>query len=132
MRGVEDALLDKGAVRVCDYDRAGEGRSDPTPEPRTTSMSWTTSRSPGGGGHRPAYVLVGHSVGGDQTWFYADRHPQGVAGFMFMNAGSFELDWDALRESGHRRRSTRSATVRGRTWLCQAGRDAAEGCPTSS
>ena len=35
MRGVEDALLDEGSVRVCDYDRAGEGRSDPTADPQT-------------------------------------------------------------------------------------------------
>ena len=44
------------------------------------------------------YVLVGHSLGGDQTWLYADRHPIGVGGFMLMNAGFFEPDWDSLHD----------------------------------
>ena len=99
MRGVEDALLDRGSVRVCDYDRAGEGRSDPTAEPQTDlDVVDDLAALLEAADIEPPYVLVGHSLGGDQTWLYADRHPQGVAGFMFMNAGPFELDWDALHD----------------------------------
>ena len=43
------------------------------------------------------YVLVGQSVGGDQAWVYASRHPAGVAGFLIMNAGFFVLDWDKAK-----------------------------------
>ena len=99
MRGVEDALLQKGSVRVCDYDRASEGRSDPTADPQTDlDVVDDLAALLEAADIQPPYVLVGHSRGGDQTWLYADRHPQGVAGFMLMNAGFFELDWDALHD----------------------------------
>ena len=99
MRGIEDALLDEGSVRVCDYDRAGEGRSDPPAEPQddldvVDDLAVLLDAAE----IEPPYVLVGHSLGGDQAWLYADRHPEGVAGFMLMNAGFFELDWDALHD----------------------------------
>jgi pimeloyl-ACP methyl ester carboxylesterase len=100
MRGIQDELL-RGAVpvRVCDYDRAGEGRSDPAPEPQddldvVDDLATLLAEA----GIEPPYVLVGHSLGGDQTWLYADRHPEGVAGFLMMNAGAFEYDWDALHD----------------------------------
>jgi pimeloyl-ACP methyl ester carboxylesterase len=98
MRGVEDGLL-ASSVRVCDYDRAGEGESDPASEPQTDldvvddlAALLKAADIP------PPYVLVGHSVGGDQTWLYASRHPAGIAGFMIMNAGFFELDWESLHD----------------------------------
>ncbi len=98
MRGIEDALLDEGSVRVCDYDRAGEGRSDPAAEPQDDlDVVDDLASLLAAAEIEPPYVLVGHSVGGDQTWLYADRHPEGVAGFMLMNAGFFELDWETLR-----------------------------------
>lgn len=96
MRNVADGLVDF-SVRVCDYDRAGEGRSDPAPTTQTdldvvddlaAALAASDIAAP--------YLLVGHSLGGDQTWLYANRHPEGLAGFVIMNAGFFELDWDAL------------------------------------
>ncbi|MEO5704430.1 MAG: alpha/beta fold hydrolase [Candidatus Limnocylindrales bacterium] len=99
MRGIADALLSSGSVRVCDYDRAGEGRSDPAPEPHDDLDVVDDLAALLAAAHIPApYVLVGHSLGGDQTWLYADRHPEGVGGFMIMNAGAFEYDWDALHD----------------------------------
>ena len=99
MRGMEDALLEEGSVRTCDYDRAGEGRSDPAEQPQTDvdvvddlAVLLETADI------EPPYVFVGHSRGGDQTWLYADRHPEGLAGFMLLNAGFFELDWDSLHD----------------------------------
>jgi pimeloyl-ACP methyl ester carboxylesterase len=92
MRGIEDALLDEGSVRVCDYDRAGEGRSDPPAEPQDDlDVVDDHAALLVAADIEPPYVLVGHSLGGDQAWLYADRHPEGVAGFMLMNAGFFEL-----------------------------------------
>lgn len=98
MRELEDRMLE-GSVRVCDYDRAGAGRSDPALEPQddldvVDDLAALLSKA-----HiEPPYVLVGQSVGGDQTWLYADRHPEGIAGFLIMNAGPFQLDWDALHD----------------------------------
>ncbi len=91
--------MDDGSVRVCDYDRAGEGRSDPAAEPQDDlDVVDDLAALLAAADIEPPYVLVGHSLGGDQTWLYADRHPEGVAGFMLMNAGFFELDWEALHD----------------------------------
>lgn len=98
MRVIEDGLLSE-SVRVCDYDRAGEGLSPPAPTAQTDlDVVDDLAALLAAADIAPPYVLVGHSVGGDQTWLYADRHPAGLAGFMIMNAGFFELDWDALHE----------------------------------
>jgi len=99
MRWIEDALLEQGSIRVCDYSRAGEGRSDPAPEPQDDlDVVDDLARLLAAAEIEPPYVLVGHSLGGDQTWLYAARHPEGVGGFMLMNAGFFELDWDSLHD----------------------------------
>lgn len=99
MRGIADELLSSGSVRVCDYDRAGEGRSDPAAEPQNDlDVVDDLATVLQAANIQPPYVLVGQSVGGDQTWLYADRHPEGVAGFLMMNAGAFEFDWDALHD----------------------------------
>jgi len=99
MRGVADELLSSGSVRVCDYDRAGEGRSDPAAETQDDlDVVDDLATLLDAADIEPPYVLVGHSLGGDQAWLYADRHPEGVAGFLIMNAGAFEYDWDALHD----------------------------------
>ena len=67
MRGIEDALLDEGSVRVCDYDRAGEGRSDPPAEPQDDlDVVDDLAALLDAAEIEPPYVLVGHSLGGDQ------------------------------------------------------------------
>jgi pimeloyl-ACP methyl ester carboxylesterase len=95
MASIEDRFVDD--VRVCHHDRAGEGQSDPPDTPATVetvvedlAALLEAAEVP------PPYVLVGQSVGGDQAWLFADRHPESVAGLLMMNAGFFELDWDEL------------------------------------
>jgi pimeloyl-ACP methyl ester carboxylesterase len=97
MRPIEDEVLADG-VRVCDYDRAGEGDSDAASAAQTDidvtndlAKLLVTARI------QPPYVLVGQSVGGDQAWLYANRHPADVAGLLIMNAGFFTLDWDKAK-----------------------------------
>ena len=97
LRSIEDRVMGR-SVRVCDYDRAGDGQSDPSRTPQTVldvvddlSALLAAARVP------QPYVLVGQSVGGDQAWVYASRHPAGVAGFLIMNAGFFVLDWDKAK-----------------------------------
>lgn len=98
MSAIEDGILDQN-VRVCDFDRAGEGQSDP-PSATQSDLDVVDDLAAllAAADIKPPYVLVGHSIGGDQTWLYADRHPAGLAGFMIMNAGFFELDWGALTD----------------------------------
>lgn len=98
MRVIEDEVVNDG-VRVCDYDRAGEGQSPAAPESQNDlDVVDDLAAVLAAADIAPPYVLVGHSLGGDQTWLYADRHPAGVAGFVIMNAGFFELDWEALHD----------------------------------
>ena len=73
-------------TRVCAYDRAGYGLSDPGPEPRdlralTRDLEavLTAARIPG------PYVLVGHSAAGLTTRLYAYRHPERVAGLVLID-----------------------------------------------
>ena len=66
MASIEDRFVDD--VRVCHYDRAGEGRSDPSETPASVEtvvedLSALLDAAP----VPTPYVLVGHSVGGDQA-----------------------------------------------------------------
>ena len=118
MRGIEDALLDEGSVRVCDYDRAGEGRSDPPAEPQddldvVDDLAVLLDAAE----IEPPYVLVGHSLGGDQAWLYADRHPEGVAGFMLDERRLLRARLGRAPRRLVAGRDRRGAgPVRGRTW----------------
>jgi pimeloyl-ACP methyl ester carboxylesterase len=74
-------------TRVCVYDRAGLGRSDPGPMPRTSEriaveLKALLSRA----GIRGPYVLAGHSFGGLNMRLYAALHPDEVAGLVLVDA----------------------------------------------
>lgn len=73
-------------TRACSYDRAGLGRSDPGPAPRTSGQMVTELHAllhhaaiPG------PYVLVGHSFGGLNMQLYAGRYPEEVAGMVLVD-----------------------------------------------
>jgi pimeloyl-ACP methyl ester carboxylesterase len=71
---------------VVAYDRAGLGCSDPAPLPRTvedrvSDLDAMLSRI----GLEPPYVLVGHSYGGPLIRLFARRHPDQVAGLVFVD-----------------------------------------------
>lgn len=75
------------ASRVCVYDRAGLGWSDPSPRPRTVEVMvdelhtlLTNAGIPG------PYVLVGHSLGGMVVRLYAHSYPQEVAGLVLVDS----------------------------------------------
>ncbi|MGH9776174.1 MAG: alpha/beta fold hydrolase [Candidatus Acidiferrales bacterium] len=76
-------------TRVCWYDRAGEGWSDPPPAPRTSAsitndlhelLQRATVPGP--------YILVGHSIGGDFARIYAGRFPAEVAGLVLVDSAN--------------------------------------------
>jgi pimeloyl-ACP methyl ester carboxylesterase len=88
----------KKTTRVCAYDRAGLGRSDPGPRPRNSERIvtelhelLTRARVP------PPYVLVGHSFGGLNVRLYAARHPDRVSGVVLVDATP--EDFPAIEES---------------------------------
>jgi pimeloyl-ACP methyl ester carboxylesterase len=74
-------------TRVCSYDRAGLGYSDPGPSPRTarriaSELAKLLDRSGIGG----PLVLVGASSGGFNVRVFAAEHPQRVAGLVLVDA----------------------------------------------
>ena len=74
-------------TRVCVYDRAGRGRSDPSPTPQdgdqlATDLHTLLER----GGVTGPLVMVGHSLGGLYVLDYAARYPQQVAGMVLLDA----------------------------------------------
>jgi pimeloyl-ACP methyl ester carboxylesterase len=73
--------------RVCTYDRAGYGWSDPGPRPRTSQRAVAELRTLLRQAKIEApFILVGHSWGGLNVRLYASQHPEEVAGLVLVDA----------------------------------------------
>jgi pimeloyl-ACP methyl ester carboxylesterase len=78
-------------TRVCVYDRAGLGWSEPSPKPRTAETiveelhSLLTKAAITG-----PYVLVGHSIGGVYMRLYAHQYPDDVVGIVLVDSAHEE------------------------------------------
>lgn len=74
-------------TRVCDYDRAGRGWSEPSDTPQDgTQMAVELHTLLERGDVPGPYVLAGHSFGGLYLLTYADRYPDEVAGMVLIDA----------------------------------------------
>jgi pimeloyl-ACP methyl ester carboxylesterase len=74
-------------TRVCSYDRAGMGWSDPSPKPRTSNAIAAELHTLLHTGSIPApYILVGHSLGGMNMRAYAGAYPEDVAGVVLVDS----------------------------------------------
>jgi pimeloyl-ACP methyl ester carboxylesterase len=74
-------------TRVCSYDRAGMGYSDPGPSPRTarriaSELAELLTRS----GIAGPVVLVGASIAGFDVRVFASDHPERAAGLVLVDA----------------------------------------------
>jgi len=82
-------------TRVCSYDRAGIGYSDPGPSPRTAGritreLELLLDRSD----IREPVILVGASIGGLYMRVYASEHEQRVAGLVLVDGSHEEQEMD--------------------------------------
>lgn len=75
-------------TRICTYDRAGYGWSDPAPGPRAARQManelhtlLVNAKIDG------PYLLVGHSLGGYTVRMYAGLYPQDIVGMVLVDAG---------------------------------------------
>jgi len=73
-------------TRVCGWDRAGHGFSSGSPEPQDVAhteadLEKALSRA----GVTGPLVLVAHSLGAFETFLFADRHPEQVAGMVLVD-----------------------------------------------
>ena len=83
-----DAVLEPVAefTHVCSYDRAGVGRSEPRPGPRTALDSVADLHALVLTAGVPApYVLVGHSFGGFIVRLFAHQYPAEVVGMVLVD-----------------------------------------------
>ena len=79
--------------RVCVYDRAGYGWSDPGPRPRTagriaTELHELLTKAEVGG----PFILVAHSFAGYVARIYANRFPESVDAVVLVDASSEDED----------------------------------------
>jgi pimeloyl-ACP methyl ester carboxylesterase len=92
------------STRVCSYDRMGLGWSDPGPSFISAGvLSDDLEHLLDRAGLRPPYVLVASSIGGLTAELFARRHPDRVAGLVFLDAaysGALERifhEWTPVR-----------------------------------
>lgn len=74
-------------TRICTYDRAGYGWSDPGPNPRTfkqmvAELKILLEKK----GIQPPFIFVGHSLGGPIARYYQSQYPQDIVGIIFVDA----------------------------------------------
>lgn len=89
-----DSLVDRlsSGSRVCVYDRAGYGRSEPGPLPRKAGRVVSELLALlDNAGVEPPYVLVGHSLGGLNALLLASRHPDLLAGLVLLDPPPLEF-----------------------------------------
>jgi pimeloyl-ACP methyl ester carboxylesterase len=85
-------------TRVCTYDRAGLGWSDPNPRISRTSqqsvdeLHLLLTKA----GIHPPYILVGHSLGGVNMRLYASQYPEDGSKNSTMSAERFQ-QWASLQ-----------------------------------
>jgi pimeloyl-ACP methyl ester carboxylesterase len=76
-------------TRVCAYDRAGTGRSEPAAGPQDGVAVAADLHALLAKANVPGpYVLVGHSTGGSYNLVYAARYPSEVAGMVLLDSSS--------------------------------------------
>ena len=76
----------EGDARICSYDRAGLGYSDPAIGPRSPNAIVADLHALiRAAGLTTPLVLVGHSLGGFNVKLYAALHPEDVAGLVLVD-----------------------------------------------
>jgi pimeloyl-ACP methyl ester carboxylesterase len=97
-------------ARVCSYDRAGYGYSDPGPMPRTSDrIAAELHAALRSAGEKPPYLLVGSSFGGFIVRVFNGKYPDQVAGLLLVDAtqeDQYRLlprSWANLSAATHRR-----------------------------
>ncbi|HEY5151405.1 MAG TPA: alpha/beta hydrolase, partial [Mycobacterium sp.] len=74
-------------TRVCVYDRAGRGWSEPADTPQDATQTATDLHTLLQRGHVPGpFVLAGHSFGGLYALTFAARYPDEVAGMVLVDS----------------------------------------------
>jgi pimeloyl-ACP methyl ester carboxylesterase len=90
-----------GDMRTCAYDRAGAGRSEPGPLPRTMRQEvFELHLLLGAADVKPPYVLVGQSIGGLLARLYVETFPDDVVGVVLVDPTHESAVLGSLRYGG--------------------------------
>jgi pimeloyl-ACP methyl ester carboxylesterase len=74
-------------THVCAFDRAGRGKSDPAPTPRTSNdMVADLHALLANAGITGPYILVGNSLGGFNARMYTHKYPDEVVGLVLVDS----------------------------------------------
>lgn len=75
-------------ARICLYDRAGLGGSDPAfKTPRTSAdAADDLEKAARAAGLKPPFIIVGHSIGGLDAQVFVSRHPADVAALVLVSS----------------------------------------------
>jgi pimeloyl-ACP methyl ester carboxylesterase len=80
-------------TRVCSYDRAGLGYSDPSSQPRTSKVIAEELHALlQAASITPPYVFVGHSMGGYDVRVYTSMYRREIAGMVLVDASHPDQD----------------------------------------
>lgn len=108
-------------ARVCAYDRAGFGWSEPGPEPRDAHQQARELRTLlVNAGVTGPYVLVGHSYGGRVARVYAAQYPDEVEGMVLVDTGQLYQDLRYPPEA-HAEYAAEEQMIRTVRWLAPVG-----------
>ncbi len=109
-------------TRVCSYDRAGYGWSDPVPGPVSAgAVNGRLHTLLQAADIPPPYVMAGHSLGGEYVRSYAHRYPNEVAGLVLVDPGS---EWH-MERTGTAFTETQRVAVTAAVAGIRAGREGA-------
>ena len=108
-------------TRVCAYDRAGLGFSDPGPLPRDgAAIAADLDRALRAAHVAGPFVVVGHSAGGLYVRLFADRRPHDVVGMVLVESSVEHQDQAFARAFGPRAGSTQPLIDHARACLAAA------------
>ena len=94
-------------ARVCAFDRAGLGWSEPGPEPRTPErIALETHLLLTNAGEAGPYVLVAHSAGGKHARLFAQRYPKEVSGLVLVDPRSEYVEDHMTSQEAEAERAT--------------------------
>ncbi len=90
-------------TRVCSYDRAGAGFSDPGPLPRTAArIAEELHGALHAAGITGPYIVVGSAFGGDPVRAFADLYMPEVAGMVLVDGDASDVASAAMRQEDDR------------------------------
>jgi pimeloyl-ACP methyl ester carboxylesterase len=97
---IVNAIAAKAQTRVCFYDRAGRGLSDPAPMPRdAAAVVRDLNETLAAAKIASPYVLIGHSLGSYHVRLFANTHFDKMAGLVLVDPsgdGQFERFYTVL------------------------------------